>query len=171
MLHRKGSLGVGNHLYSCQTSESLEPFTSIVFLPSYRHAGVAPSMGSTLFPHSFLFCKKIFIAKLSTPVLSCTLPSSSISSSQVPLFFFITVKKTDSVFSYMEQKFLKLLKKVYKSKATWTKFWWGQFKLWGEFVLLLICSFGSFIHFINRSWLPQIWDCKRVYKMQFEVRS
>lgn len=45
--------------------------------------------------------------------------------------FLITAKKTDLAFSYMELKFLKLLKKAYKSKSTWSAHvsWWGQLKL------------------------------------------
>lgn len=130
-------------------------FTSFPFACFCRHACVAPSIRS-FSQNSFFFAKD----------LPCKTLHSSSAMYFTFLFYFqlsgfpflMTAQKPDSAVSSMQLKFLTLLKKVYKSKSTQTKFQWGQHQAGEEFVLLCI---GSYITF-HKSWLPSTRGWKRV---------
>lgn len=91
-------------------------FTSFPFAFLCRYACVTPSTGLLSLNILLFFAKNLYCKTLysSSATYFTFLFYFQLSGSP----FLITAEKTDSAVSYMELKFLTLLQKVYKSKAT-----------------------------------------------------
>lgn len=131
-------------LFMPKLMKSVVAFSGISFLLSFQ-TRLCNSKREVYFLSTLFFSAKNLMAKLSIPVLLCTLPSSSNSSSHIPLFSLLPRKLTQCSPLWNWNSW-SCLKKVYKSKSTWTAHmsWWGKCKA-GEnlFYYVLILSYIS----------------------------